>query len=258
MLRELGGGAGGGGGKGGVLEEVGVDELPGLVLSRAGHEDGDEDEDEDMERKVYIVRVKPEDYLVRKDSLTSLSSSSPSSLSLSPSSPSTSSTSPSSKPTSKTNFVPSYTRPSYHASPSAYTSVFMERVGRYLSVLVNGVGWAEGYPRLVGWDAVNKEGEGEGGGVGMGRLMVVGDISCDLEVSRFSGRWVPPTLRWLCNWTFCFFASSILLRFSLTPFTLIPFILSNSFIPSHPNSSFPTLLFVSYLFLVSFRFINPF
>ncbi|KAJ3763962.1 Saccharopine dehydrogenase-domain-containing protein [Lentinula raphanica] len=128
MLRELGFG-------GGVLVEVDVDELPGLVGGSRG---------DDVE--VYIVHVKPEDYLVRKDALI---------------------------PSSSKNFVPSYTRTSYHASPSSYTSVFMERVGRYLTVLVNGVGWQEGYPRLVGWDAVNKE--------GLGRLKVVGDISCDLE-----------------------------------------------------------------------------
>ncbi|KAJ3978699.1 hypothetical protein F5890DRAFT_1559840 [Lentinula detonsa] len=112
--------------------------------------------------RVYIVHIKPEDYIVRTDSeeaKMNLDLDLDSGL-------------------RGTKFTPTYDRTLYHASPSLFTSVLGKRIGRYLTVLVNGAGWGEGYPRVM--TCRDLEGLREGREEGRGRLVVVGDISCDL------------------------------------------------------------------------------
>ncbi|KAJ4474292.1 Saccharopine dehydrogenase-domain-containing protein [Lentinula aciculospora] len=109
--------------------------------------------------KLFIVHVKPEHYLIHKDSLDPLD--------LSPSS---------------TTFVPSYSRSNYHASPSSYASVFSSRIAPFLTLLLNGAGWAPGYPRMMTEEGVKETGKLIGRMAEdkrEGRFAVVGDISCD-------------------------------------------------------------------------------
>ncbi|KAJ3805773.1 Saccharopine dehydrogenase-domain-containing protein [Lentinula aff. lateritia] len=134
---------------------VEVHELPDLVLHRK-HKGSRIELD-----LVYVVRIKPEDYLVRKDSLPSSSHSASASL---------------------TTFSPSYSRSDYHVSPSSYTSIFPTRIAPYLTLLLNGAGWAPGYPKMMSEEGVKTAGnviDGMDENTGKGRFAVVGDISCD-------------------------------------------------------------------------------
>ncbi|KAJ3859108.1 Saccharopine dehydrogenase-domain-containing protein [Lentinula novae-zelandiae] len=136
---------------------VEVHELPDLVLHRKLK--GSQIELD----LVYVVRIKPEDYLVRKDSLASSRSLSPAS-------------------ESSTTFSPSYSRSDYHASPSSYTSLFPIRIAPYLTLLLNGAGWAPGYPKMISEEGVKTAGNvinGMDEKKRKGRFAVVGDISCD-------------------------------------------------------------------------------
>ncbi|KAJ3784776.1 Saccharopine dehydrogenase-domain-containing protein [Lentinula aff. detonsa] len=99
--------------------------------------------------RVYIVHIKPEDYISK--------------------------------------FTPTYDRTLYHTSSSLFTSVLGKRIAPYLTVLVNGAAWGEGYPRVMTCRDLEglRGGTGRGWGreereEGKGRLVVVGDISCDL------------------------------------------------------------------------------
>jgi alanine dehydrogenase len=62
----------------------------------------------------------------------------------------------------------------YFAHPERYRSIFARHLPQ-LSVLVNGIFWTERYPRLVTRDILRR-GLAE-------RLLVIGDISCDIEGS---------------------------------------------------------------------------
>lgn len=172
---------------------VEVHELPDLVLHRKL-------EGSQIELDlVYVVRIKPEDYLVRKDSLASSRSLSPAS-------------------ESSTTFSPSYSRSDYHASPSSYTSLFPIRIAPYLTLLLNGAGWAPGYPKMMSEEGVKTAGNvinGMDENKRKGRFAVVGDISCDPYVSgdlrSFRVQFVLPIARdfillyslWKVNLTFC-------------------------------------------------------
>jgi alpha-aminoadipic semialdehyde synthase len=61
----------------------------------------------------------------------------------------------------------------YYDAPEAHRAIFEERYLRKLTVLLNGIYWEPRYPRLL-----TKEGAKD-----PGRLVVVGDVSCDIEGS---------------------------------------------------------------------------
>ncbi|KAF5390911.1 hypothetical protein D9757_004030 [Collybiopsis confluens] len=125
------------------LESVHVHELQDLVMNRTLRGE------RASLHKVYLVHVKAKDYLVKTSDPTSSSSS--------------------------------YSRDHYYANPSQYTSVFPTRIAPYVTLLLNGAGWAPGFPRLMSNDglrecvslikAMGKDTEG--------RFGCVGDISCD-------------------------------------------------------------------------------
>ncbi|OCH83748.1 hypothetical protein OBBRIDRAFT_892143 [Obba rivulosa] len=97
-------------------------------------------------RKVYVVHALPEEYLVRRDG-------------------------------------GKYSRDDYYAHPDAYESQFHSRVAPYLSLLLNGVGWSPGFPRLMTNAQLRETLEiaQSMGARGKGRFACVGDISCDVE-----------------------------------------------------------------------------
>jgi alpha-aminoadipic semialdehyde synthase len=64
----------------------------------------------------------------------------------------------------------------YYNHPDKYRGVF-ERYLPHLTVLVNAIYWASAYPRLVTKDTMKTL----FGGKGKPRLLVIGDISCDVE-----------------------------------------------------------------------------
>ncbi|KAF9067905.1 Saccharopine dehydrogenase-domain-containing protein [Rhodocollybia butyracea] len=144
------------------IENVLVSELEDLVVRRKLR-----GEDVSLD-KVYVVHVKPEDHFVKRALISE--SSSPitnSDASLSQIAPST-----------------TYSRSDYYSHPSSYTSIFSTFIAPYLTLLLNGTGWAPGFPRLIGKEALGdcvkriKDIERE---IGRreGRFGVVGDISCD-------------------------------------------------------------------------------
>ncbi|MFP6685975.1 MAG: bifunctional lysine ketoglutarate reductase /saccharopine dehydrogenase family protein [Polyangiaceae bacterium] len=62
----------------------------------------------------------------------------------------------------------------YYEQPQAYRAIFQRHLV-HLSVLVNAIYWTERYPRLVRKDLLKEE--------GLSRLLLIGDISCDIEGS---------------------------------------------------------------------------
>lgn len=150
------------------IENVLVSELEDLVVKRKLR-----GEDVSL-NKVYVVHVKPEDHFVKRASISeSFSPITGSDTSLSQTTPST-----------------TYSRSDYYSNPSSYTSTFSTCIAPYLTLLLNGTGWAPGFPRLIGKEALGdcvkqiKDIERE---IGRreGRFGVVGDISCDPYVSFF-------------------------------------------------------------------------
>ncbi|KIK57327.1 hypothetical protein GYMLUDRAFT_246977 [Collybiopsis luxurians FD-317 M1] len=125
------------------LETVHVHELEDLVLKRTLRGQ------QASLNKVYLVHVKAQHYLVRTSGSTSSSTT--------------------------------YFRDHYYANPSQYSSIFPTKIAPYLTLLLNGAGWAPGFPRLMSNNglkecvslikAMGKEKEG--------RFGCVGDISCD-------------------------------------------------------------------------------
>ncbi|KAI0338108.1 hypothetical protein BDW22DRAFT_1409660 [Trametopsis cervina] len=99
------------------------------------------DPDTDL-HKIYVVHAKPQDYFVRADG-------------------------------------GQYAREDYYARPDAYTSVFHSAVAPYLTLLLNGAGWAQGFPRLLSNAQLAATLEAAQS-VGRGRFACVGDISCDI------------------------------------------------------------------------------
>ncbi|ESK83942.1 saccharopine dehydrogenase (nadp+ l-glutamate-forming) [Moniliophthora roreri MCA 2997] len=98
-------------------------------------------------KKIYLVHAKPKDYFTRK------------------------------------GFSAGYSREDYYAHPGEYVSVFAERIAPYLTLFLNGTGWAPGYPRLMTdgqlVEALVKAKDLPGGHTF--RATNVGDISCDPE-----------------------------------------------------------------------------
>ncbi|KAJ7596298.1 Saccharopine dehydrogenase-domain-containing protein [Mycena floridula] len=102
--------------------------------------------DPDTDRtKIYLVHALPSDYFVRTDS---------------PAAP--------------------YNRDHYYANPHLYESIFCENIAPYLTLFLNGAGWAPSYPRLMTNDqlpvALARARE-----LGGARFTNIGDISCDPE-----------------------------------------------------------------------------
>ncbi|KAI0057988.1 hypothetical protein BV25DRAFT_1919690 [Artomyces pyxidatus] len=84
--------------------------------------------------KIYMVHALPKSYIYRKDG----------------------------KP---------YNRIDYYANPDAHQSEFHTKIAPYISLLLNGAGWAPGFPRLLTTAQLALA----------PRLVAVGDISCDID-----------------------------------------------------------------------------
>ncbi|KAI0031728.1 Saccharopine dehydrogenase-domain-containing protein [Vararia minispora EC-137] len=63
-----------------------------------------------------------------------------------------------------------YERSDYYANPGSYQSHFHSRVAPYLTLFINGAGWAPGFPRLLTTAQLPLA----------TRLAAIGDISCDI------------------------------------------------------------------------------
>ncbi|VDC06971.1 unnamed protein product [Peniophora sp. CBMAI 1063] len=63
-----------------------------------------------------------------------------------------------------------YQREDYYANPQAYQSHFHTKIAPYLTLLINGAGWAPGFPRLLTNEQLPLA----------RRLAAIGDISCDI------------------------------------------------------------------------------
>ena len=126
------------------VEMVRVDELEDLVLRRTFRGD------KASLKKVYVVNPLPGEYLMRID-----------------------------QPKSQ-----SFSRSHYYANPSSYDSAFPTLIAPYLTLLLNGAGWAPGFPRLMS-DKGLRAGVEKVRQMGLGRFGVVGDISCDPYVECF-------------------------------------------------------------------------
>ncbi|KAF8634324.1 hypothetical protein AX15_000984 [Amanita polypyramis BW_CC] len=92
--------------------------------------------------KIYLAHARPEDYLMRSDGQK-------------------------------------YDRESYYAHPESYRSVFCDKVAPYLTLFLNGVGWSNGFPRLMSNEqlviALKRAQE-----LGGARCTNIGDITCDV------------------------------------------------------------------------------
>ncbi|EJD50901.1 hypothetical protein AURDEDRAFT_83944 [Auricularia subglabra TFB-10046 SS5] len=113
------------------LQQVSAQELPRLM------------DHPDSQGKMYLVHVRPHDYLFRKDGA-------------------------------------SYARDTYYSSPTDYHSRFHELIAPYISLFINGAGWRPGFPRLMSTSelglALRAARE-----VGPTRFRSIADISCDVE-----------------------------------------------------------------------------
>ncbi|KAL1719908.1 Saccharopine dehydrogenase-domain-containing protein [Schizophyllum commune] len=93
-------------------------------------------------KKVYIYHAQPQDYLTRQDGGI-------------------------------------YDRSSYYESPKLYSSKFAEKVAPYLTMLINGVGWQPGFPRLMTKEDLDKALSLARAYPGF-RFQNIADISCDI------------------------------------------------------------------------------
>ncbi|KAJ7043988.1 Saccharopine dehydrogenase-domain-containing protein [Mycena alexandri] len=92
-------------------------------------------------RKIYLVHAKPHDYLRRLDGQK-------------------------------------YDRAHYYAHPQAYRSTFSTDIAPYLTLFLNGVGWAPSFPRLMtSVDLIETLSRAKA--IGGARFTNIGDISCD-------------------------------------------------------------------------------
>ncbi|KAJ7505433.1 Saccharopine dehydrogenase-domain-containing protein [Mycena galericulata] len=92
-------------------------------------------------RKIYLVHAQPRDYLRRLDGHE-------------------------------------YDRAHYYENPQAYRSTFSTNVAPYLTLFLNGVGWAPSFPRLMtNADLIDTLSRAKA--IGGARFTNIGDISCD-------------------------------------------------------------------------------
>ncbi|KAF7291646.1 hypothetical protein HMN09_01255800 [Mycena chlorophos] len=73
-----------------------------------------------------------------------------------------------------------YDRAQYYQNPEQYRSTFATNVAPYLTLFLNGVGWAPGFPRLMSNTDLT-EALTRAQAIGGARFTNVGDISCDPE-----------------------------------------------------------------------------
>ncbi|KAJ6619520.1 Saccharopine dehydrogenase-domain-containing protein [Mycena sp. CBHHK59/15] len=92
-------------------------------------------------QKIYLVHPKPQDYLRRLDGQN-------------------------------------YDRAHYYQHPQAYRSIFATDIAPYLTLFLNGVGWAPSFPRLM-TSADLIETLSRAKAIGGARFTNIGDISCD-------------------------------------------------------------------------------
>ncbi|KAG8844902.1 hypothetical protein FRB96_002791 [Tulasnella sp. 330] len=73
-----------------------------------------------------------------------------------------------------------FDRADYYANPNDYESHFADKIAPYTTVLINGAGWSQGFPRLLTTaqlsTALNLSRQ-----VGKGRFRTIADISCDIS-----------------------------------------------------------------------------
>ncbi|KIM44362.1 hypothetical protein M413DRAFT_443357 [Hebeloma cylindrosporum] len=93
-------------------------------------------------RKIYLVHAKASDYLVRVDG-------------------------------------GAYDRDHYYQSPQSYTSLFCDKVAPYLTLFLNGTGWAPSFPRLMTSEQLQTAMARAKSYPGF-RFTNIGDISCDV------------------------------------------------------------------------------
>ncbi|KAJ6557367.1 Saccharopine dehydrogenase-domain-containing protein [Mycena vulgaris] len=92
-------------------------------------------------RKIYLIHAKPQDYLRRLDG-------------------------------------EKYDRAHYYANPQVYRSTFATDIAPYLTLFLNGVGWAPSFPRLMtSVDLIETLSRAKA--IGGARFTNIGDISCD-------------------------------------------------------------------------------
>jgi alpha-aminoadipic semialdehyde synthase len=72
----------------------------------------------------------------------------------------------------------SFDRKHYFSNPRLYKSIFADTVAPYASVIVNGIYWAEGFPRILTIEQLEKLHKKR-----MSRLIAVADLSCDVDGS---------------------------------------------------------------------------
>ncbi|XP_006457019.1 hypothetical protein AGABI2DRAFT_188762 [Agaricus bisporus var. bisporus H97] len=100
----------------------------------------------ELESLIYLVHAKPQDYLVRKDGK-------------------------------------SYDREDYYANPSEWQSLFGERIMPYVTLFLNGTGWASGFPSILTTQQLsNAISKAQSLGIpsAVTRARCIGDISCDI------------------------------------------------------------------------------
>lgn len=123
-----------------LLEElphtrVTVDDLPSLINSS-----------DTSLKKIYLVTVKPQDYLVPSDG--------------------------SSRP---------FDRSDYYSRPSEWKSIFHEKVAPFTNLLVNGAGWQPGFPRLMTNEQLGLARKESYKYSPFGRFRTIADVSCDVK-----------------------------------------------------------------------------
>ncbi|EIW70700.1 hypothetical protein TREMEDRAFT_29255 [Tremella mesenterica DSM 1558] len=71
-----------------------------------------------------------------------------------------------------------YDRADYYARPNFYRSIFSAKITPYLTTLINGVGWNDGFPPVMSTSDLNTLVDAE---AGKQKLVVVQDVTCDLH-----------------------------------------------------------------------------
>jgi alpha-aminoadipic semialdehyde synthase len=71
-----------------------------------------------------------------------------------------------------------FDRKHYFSNPRQYKSIFADTIAPYASVIVNGIYWAEGFPRILTIEQLEKLHKKR-----MSRLIAVADLSCDVDGS---------------------------------------------------------------------------
>ncbi|KAG8924983.1 hypothetical protein FRC02_010062 [Tulasnella sp. 418] len=73
-----------------------------------------------------------------------------------------------------------FDRSDYYANPTNYESLFFEKIAPYTSLLINGVGWSQSFPRLLSTAQLSKTIQ-LAKSIGRTRFRTIADITCDLS-----------------------------------------------------------------------------